>query len=134
THTPTDRDHHHALTGRQIFTLTSFREKALSPASQAGLVNNLNDPLAGGLFPILFATSGLGVARIGVLVALYPAVWSIGQMLTGGLSDRWGRKWLIAAGMLTQALGIALVAAGTGFAAWATAAVFMAGGTARGYP
>jgi MFS family permease len=134
THTPRDGAHHAQLTGRQIFTLTSFREKALSAASQAGLVNNLNDGLAWGLYPILFATSGMGVARIGVLVAIYPAVWGVGQMLTGWLSDRWGRKWLIAAGMLIQAVGIALVAAGTGFAVWAIAAVLTGAGTAMVYP
>jgi MFS family permease len=134
THPPRRGDQHEGLTGRQIFTLTSFREKALSAASQAGLVNNLNDGLAWGLYPILFATSGLGVARIGVLVALYPAVWSVGQMLTGALSDRWGRKWFIAAGMLLQAAGIAVVAATTGFTPWAVAAVLMGAGTAMVYP
>jgi MFS family permease len=134
THIPRNGEHHDRLTGRQIFTLTTFREKALSAASQAGLVNNLNDGLAWGLYPILFATSGLGVARIGVLVALYPAVWGAGQMLTGALSDRWGRKWLIAAGMLLQAVGIAVVAAATGFGVWALAAVLMGTGTAMVYP
>jgi len=129
-HTGGDAD----LTNRGIFTLTSFREKALSAASQAGMVNNLNDGLAWGLYPILFATSGLGVARIGVLAAIYPAVWGLGQTLTGALSDRWGRKRLIVAGMLTQAAGIALVAAGTGFAPWAVAAVLMGAGTAMVYP
>ncbi|HEU4425082.1 MAG TPA: MFS transporter [Pilimelia sp.] len=122
------------LTGRQIFTLTSVKERALSAASQAGLVNNLNDGLAWGLYPILFATSGLGVARIGVLVFLYPAVWGLAQMATGALSDRWGRKWLITAGMLVQAGGIALVAAATGFGVWAVAAVLMGVGTAMVYP
>jgi MFS family permease len=131
TRAPADRD---GLSGRQIFTLISFREKALSAASQAGLVNNLNDGLAWGLYPILFATSGLDVARIGVLVAIYPAVWGVGQLLTGGLSDRWGRKWLIAAGMLLQASGIALVAAGTAFSIWAVAAVATGAGTAMVYP
>jgi MFS family permease len=134
THIPTHTSHGDSLTGRQIFTLTSFKERALSAASQAGLVNNLNDGLAWGLFPILFATSGLGVARIGVLVAIYPLVWSLGQLLTGALSDRWGRKWLIAAGMLLQALGIAIVAAGGTFTVWAIAAVLMGGGTAMVYP
>jgi MFS family permease len=134
THTPTQPSHREGLTGRQIFTLTSFREKALSAASQAGLVNNLNDGLAWGLFPILFATSGLGVARIGVLVAIYPLVWSLGQLLTGALSDRWGRKWLIASGMLLQALGIAVVAVGATFTVWAIAAVLMGAGTAMVYP
>jgi MFS family permease len=134
THIPRDGGHHDGLTGRQIFTLTSFREPALSAASQAGLVNNLNDGLAWGLYPILFATSGLGVARIGVLVALYPAVWGAGQMLTGALSDRWGRKHLITAGMLLQAAGIAVVAVTTGFTPWAVAAVLMGAGTAMVYP
>jgi len=133
-HTPRKGEHHDRLTSRQIFTLTSFREKALSAASQAGMVNNLNDGLAWGLYPILFATSGLGLARSGILIAIYPAVWGIGQMLTGWLSDRWGRKHLITAGMLTQAAGIALVAAGTGFAVWAVAAVLMGAGTALVYP
>jgi MFS family permease len=133
-HTPRNRQHHDRLTSRQIFTLTTVREKALSAASQAGLVNNLNDGLAWGLYPILFATSGLGLARIGILIAIYPAVWGLGQMLTGWLSDRWGRKHLITAGMLTQAVGIALVAAGTGFAVWAVAAVLMGAGTAMVYP
>ncbi|MEH1127206.1 MFS transporter [Micromonospora sp. CPCC 206061] len=133
-HTPRKGEHHDGLTGWQIFTLTSFREKALSAASQAGMVNNLNDGLAWGLYPILFATSGLGLARTGILIAIYPAVWGLGQMLTGWLSDRWGRKHLITAGMLTQAAGIALVAASTGFAVWALAAVLMGAGTALVYP
>src|SRR5439155_19947445 len=85
-HIPRDGAHHDGLTGRQVFALTSLRERALSAASQAGLVNNLNDGLAWGLYPILFATSGLGAARIGVLVALYPAVWALGQLATGALS------------------------------------------------
>lgn len=125
---------HSGLSGRQIFSVTSVREKALSAASQAGLVNNLNDGLAWGLYPILFAAAGLDLTRVGILVAIYPAVWGLGQMVTGGLSDRWGRKRLIAAGMLLQAAGIALVAAGTGFGTWAVAAVAMGTGTAMVYP
>jgi MFS family permease len=133
-HKPTNSDHHDELTGRRIFILTSFREKALSAASQAGLVNNLNDGMAWGLYPILFVSSGLSVARIGVLAALYPAVWSIGQMVTGWLSDYWGRKWFITAGMLLQAVGIGLVAAANSFTPWAIAAVLMGAGTALVYP
>jgi MFS family permease len=133
-HVTRDGAHAEDLTGRQVFTLTTVRDPALSAASQAGLVNNLNDGLAWGLYPILFATSGLGVARIGVLVALYPAVWSVGQLATGALSDRWGRKWLIAGGMVVQAVGIALVASATSFGTWATAAVLMGAGTAMVYP
>lgn len=122
------------VSGRRIFVLTSFRERSLSAASQAGLVNNLNDGLAWGVFPLLFAASGLGFARIGVLAAIYPAVWGVGQTVTGALSDWWGRKHLITAGMLTQAVGIGVVAAGTGFTAWAVGAVLMGIGTAMVYP
>ena len=70
---------------REVFTLTSFREPALSSCSQAGMVNNLNDGLAWGVFPIYFASQGLGVAQIGLLAAIYPAVWGLGQLVTGGL-------------------------------------------------
>src|SRR5918996_3773717 len=78
--------------GYGAVALTSFRERALSSCSQAGLVNNLNDGLAWGLFPIFFADAGLSVGSIGILAALYPAVWGVGQLYTGGLSDRVGRK------------------------------------------
>lgn len=128
-------DHLHAgLTDRDVFAQTSLREPALSSASQAGLVNNLNDGLAWGLFPILFAGAGLSVGRIGVLAALYPAVWGAGQLVTGALSDRWGRKWMIVAGMWVQAVALGLVAVADGFALWAVAAAALGAGTALVYP
>ena len=128
-------DHlHDALTDRQVFTQTSFREPALASASQAGLVNNLNDGLAWGLFPVLFAAAGLSLTRIGLLAALYPAVWGIGQLFTGGLSDRWGRKWMIATGMWLQALALAAIAMTDTFAAWTLAAALLGAGTAMVYP
>ena len=128
-------DHLHAeLTNRQVFTQTSFREPALSAASQAGMVNNLNDGLAWGLFPVLFAAAGLSVAQIGVLAALYPAVWGLGQLVTGALSDRTGRKPLITAGMLLQGVALGLVAATHSFPLWALAAVLLGAGTAMVYP
>ncbi len=134
THTPTNDDAHHALTDRQIFTLTSFREKSLSAASQAGLVNNLNDGLAWGLFPIFFAASGLSVGRIGILAAIYPGIWGLGQLYTGALSDRIGRKPLIVAGMLTQAAAIAWMASMNSFWPWAIGAATLGAGTAMVYP
>lgn len=128
-------DHLHGeLTNGQVFVQTSFKEPALSSASQAGLVNNLNDGLAWGLFPILFASAGLSIGEIGVLAALYPAVWGVGQLVTGALSDRWGRKWLIATGMWIQALALALIALADTFPAWAVAAVLLGAGTAMVYP
>jgi MFS family permease len=133
-HVTTNDDLHEHLTTREIFTLTSFREKALSSASQAGLVNNLNDGLAWGLLPIYFADAGLSVGRIGVLAATYPAVWGLGQLVTGGLSDRIGRKRLISTGMLLQAVAIAMIAATSGFGLWALAASLLGAGTAMVYP
>lgn len=133
-HVTTAETHHEGLTTGEIFRLTSFRDKALSSCSQAGLVNNLNDGLAWGLFPIFFADAGLSIGRIGVLAALYPAIWGFGQLYTGGLSDRVGRKPLIVGGMLTQAVAIAWVAATHGFAAWAVGAMVLGAGTAMVYP
>jgi MFS family permease len=121
-------------TTRAIAWRTSVGDRALSAASWAGMVNNLNDALAWGVFPLLFAAHGLSVGRIGVLAALYPAVWGLGQLLTGWWSDRVGRKHLITAGMLLQAAAIALVAAGHGFGIWAFAQVLIGAGTAMVYP
>ncbi len=123
-----------SLSNRQVFTLTSFRDRSLSSVSQAGLVNNLNDGLAWGLFPILFAAAGLSIERIGILAAVYPAVWGAGQLITGGLSDRIGRKWLIVGGMLVQAVALGLTGVGRGFGIWLAAAVLLGAGTAMVYP
>jgi MFS family permease len=122
------------LTTREVARLTSFTDPALSAACQAGMVNNLNDGLAWGVFPILFARHGLTVSQIGILAALYPAVWGAGQLATGALSDHIGRKWLIATGMAVQAAALALVAAGTTLGVWALAAVLLGAGTAMVYP
>ena len=133
-HVTADSDLHADLSTRQVAVLTSFRERALSAASLAGLVNNLNDGLAWGLFPLLFTRHGLSIAQIGLLTALYPAVWGLGQLVTGAASDRIGRKWLIAAGMWLQAAALGLVALGTTFGTWAAAAVLLGAGTAMVYP
>ncbi len=133
-HVAADDSLHGELTTGEIFVLTSFRERALSSCSQAGLVNNLNDGLAWGIFPLYFAAAGLSVARIGILAAVYPAIWGLGQLVTGGLSDRIGRKWLIAAGMLLQAVAIGAIASTTGFVPWIVAAAFLGAGTAMVYP
>ncbi|AYA25241.1 MULTISPECIES: MFS transporter [Rhodococcus] len=128
-------DHLHAdLTDREIVVQTSLREPALSSASQAGLVNNLNFGLSWGLFPLLFATADLTVAQIGLLFALYPGVWGAGQLVTGALSDRIGRKHLITAGMATQAVALAVIALSDAFAGWATGTVLLGAGTAMVYP
>jgi MFS family permease len=128
-------DHLHGeLSTRDVFAQTSLREPALSSASQAGLVNNLNFGLSWGLFPLLFASSGMSVGRIGALFALYPAVWGVGQLFTGALSDRWGRKHLITVGMLTQASALTVIATSDTFAPWATGTILLGAGTSMVYP
>jgi MFS family permease len=122
------------LSTREIFTRTSWSDRNLSSCSQAGLVNNLNDGLAWGLFPLLFAAAGLSVARIGVLAAVYPAAWGVFQLITGPLSDRIGRKPLIAGGMLLQAVALSSIALANVFAWWVVAAVVLGIGTAMVYP
>jgi MFS family permease len=123
-----------ALTTREIVARASWRDPALSSASQAGMVNNLNDGLAWGLFPLYFAAAGLDVARIGILSFRYPAVWSLLQVWTGALSDRWGRKWLIAGGMLLQGGALAAVALVRGFWPWVGATALLGVATAMVYP
>ena len=123
-----------ALSPAEVFARTSFRDRDLSAVSQAGLVNNLNDGMAWGLFPLLFASAGMRLDQIGWLAAIYPMVWGVGQLFTGGLSDRIGRKGLIAAGLWVQAAGIAGVAASSSFAVFAAGAVLLGIGTAMVYP
>lgn len=125
---------HAGLTTGQVFTLTSFKDRSLSAASQAGLVNNLNDGLAWGLFPVLFAGAGLSLGQIGILAAAYPAAWGAAQLVTGAASDRWGRKWFIAAGMLVQAVALGITASAHSFGPWLAAAVVLGLGTAMVYP
>ncbi len=109
-------------------------DRNLSAVSQAGFVNNLNDGMAWGLFPILFLSSGMDLKQIGALAAIYPAVWGLGQLFTGPLSDRWGRKGFIVAGMWVQAIGIAAVIPADGFTAFALALTLIGAGTAMVYP
>jgi MFS family permease len=122
------------LSGREIFARASWKDPALSSASHAGMVNNLNDGLAWGLFPLFFAAAGLNVAQIGVLSFTYPAVWGVLQLGTGALSDRWGRKGLIAGGMLIQSAALATIAMVRGFWPWVGAAALLGAGTAMVYP
>lgn len=119
---------------RMLLAMGTWRDPALATASQVGLVNNLNDGLAWGLFPIFFAAAGLSLAQIGILGFIYPAVWGVLQLWTGALSDRWGRKWFIAGGMLVQAGALAAIALVRGFGAWLSAAALLGAGTAMVYP
>jgi MFS family permease len=121
-------------TPRQVFWRTTVVDPNLSSVSQAGLVNNLNDGMAWGLFPLVFAAAGMNLAQIGLLAAIYPATWSVVQLATGVLSDRAGRKPLIVWGMWVQALGIAVVTVVHAFSGFVIGAVLLGIGTAMVYP
>ena len=118
----------------EVFKSVTWKDRDLSSVTQAGLVNNLNDGMAWGLFPLVFAAAGLGLEKIGILAAIYPSVWGVAQLLTGALSDKLGRKWLTASGMWVQALGIGLTALSDGFVGFAAGAVLLGAGTAMVYP
>ena len=119
---------------RDVFARATWRDPALSSASQAGLVNNLNDGLAWGLFPLFFTAAGLGLHEVSVLTFAYPATWSVAQLFTGALSDRWGRKWLTAGGMLVQGTALVAIARTRGFGPWLAGALALGVGTAMVYP
>ena len=119
---------------REIFAMTSWRNRNLFAACQAGLVNNLNDGMSWGIFPLFFTSLGLGVERIGILKAIYPIVWGCLQILTGPLSDRWGRKGLIVGGMWIQAAGLFLTGATIHFEWWIAGSALLGIGTAMVYP
>ena len=119
-----------------VVAQTSWRDRTLFGASQAGLVNNLNDGMSWGVLPILFSAGGLGLAEIGLLKAVYPIVWGIGQIGTGPLADRIGRKPLIVSGMFVQSGGLAVIGFGTHrpFATGLIGSILLGAGTAMVYP
>lgn len=127
------RDRRHTPTLRELLRL-SWSDRTLGSANQVGLVNNLNDGLAWGLFPLFFAAAGLSISEIGVLAFIYPATWGLSQLVTGALSDRLGRKWLVAGGMVVQGAALISMAVTSGFEAWFVAGGLLGIGTAMVYP
>jgi MFS family permease len=119
---------------REVFALASWRHPALFGASQAGLVTNLKDGLAWGLFPLFFAAGGMSVGQIGTLAFIYPAMWGLLQLWTGGLSDRLGRKRPIAVGMSVQGVALLFIGVSDGFWPWFAASALLGLGTALVYP
>ncbi|HLH79379.1 MAG TPA: MFS transporter [Chthonomonas sp.] len=122
------------LSFREVFSRTSWRDRSLFAVCQAGLVNNLNDGMSWGIFPLFFAAYGLSVERIGLLKFVYPAIWGIAQIVTGPLSDRIGRKGLIVSGLVLQAFALALILMAHRFTGWLFGSVLLGLGTAMVYP
>jgi MFS family permease len=119
----------------EVFPDATYRRPSLRACSQAGLVNNLNDALAWGIVPLFLAAEGASASQIGLVAGLYPAVWGVGQIFAGQWSDHVGRKPLIVAGMLIQAVALALLAASDAAVGLAAAAAVILGvGTALVYP
>lgn len=117
-----------------VLRVMSWQNRTLFSICQSGMINNLNDGLAWGLFPLFFAAEGLKLTSIGWLAAIYPGVWGIGQLATGALSDSIGRKWLIVVGMWLQGTAILLMLVASGFWPWAGGAALLGLGTAMVYP
>lgn len=117
-----------------IFTETSWRNAKLGSVTQAGLVNNLNDGMMWGLLPILLANKGFSLKEIGIIAGTYPAVWGVGQIFTGKLSDHYSKRWLLTIGMLLQGLVLLLFVWASTFSQYIILAALLGGGTALVYP
>lgn len=122
------------ISAKEIFTLTTWKDRNLSSISFSGLSTNLKDGMAWGLFPMFFVAGGLTVGQIGTIVAVYPAAWGFFQLFTGFLSDKIGRKWLITSGMWVQALAIWWILFVDSYSLWLMGAVLLGIGTALVYP
>ncbi len=123
-----------SISFKDVFLRTTWRDKNLFSCSQAGLVNNLNDGMAWGLLPLFFTSLGFTLDKIGFLAGVYPATWGVTQLITGTLSDKLGRKWMIVIGMWLQAVGIWMIVWVMDFGLQVTAAVLLGVGTAMVYP
>lgn len=122
------------LSAKEVFNLTTWKDKNLSSISFSGLTTNLKDGMAWGLFPLYFTTVGLSVSQIGTIVAIYPAAWGFFQLFTGVLSDKVGRKKLITYGMWTQAFALWYILFVNSFSLWILGAILLGLGTAMVYP
>ena len=125
-----------SLSFGEVFRLTTWKDRGLFAVSQAGLVNNLNDGVSWVIFPLFFAAHAVSVANIGLIKAVYPSVWALGQLITGPMSDRWGRKGLIVWGMWVQAAGHVVIGLGQSrpLLSGLTGCVLLGIGTAMVYP
>ncbi|MEK6482527.1 MFS transporter [Catalinimonas sp. 4WD22] len=135
-HADTEEDHSSQPKVGWVIANTSWRNKTLFSVSQAGLVNNLNDGMSWGVFPLLFASAGVGLEGIGWIKAVYPVVWGVGQVITGPLSDKFGRKPFIVWGMIIQAIGHAVIGFGLSspLVTGLIGSVLLGMGTAMVYP
>jgi MFS family permease len=119
---------------KNIFLDTSWRHANLGSVTQAGLVNNLNDGMTWGLFPILLASKGFTLRQIAAIIAIYPAVWGVGQLITGKMADRYSKKWLLFIGMFVQGIALLLFVKAVSLEQYIGLASILGAGTALVYP
>ncbi|OJJ23130.1 MFS transporter [marine bacterium AO1-C] len=119
---------------KNVFWQTTWTDPNLGSVSQAGLVNNLNDGMVWGIFPLLLASKKFSIEQIGLLVAIYPGVWGIGQLFTGKMADRYPKKQMLFVGMLLQAVALLLFYWANTFTYYAFLAAVLGWGTAMVYP
>ncbi|MGY6562560.1 MAG: MFS transporter [Luteibaculaceae bacterium] len=117
-----------------VFLETSFKDKTLSSVTQAGLINNLNDGMIWGLLPIVLYSLNFNHANIGIITAVYPTVWGVGQLFTGKMSDHYSKKAMLFWGMLLQGLAILLIPLSSAFYVLVSISVVLGLGTALVYP
>lgn len=119
---------------KNIFWETTWKNKNLGSVTQAGLINNLNDGMVWGVLPILLASKNFSIKEIGIITAVYPAVWGIGQIITGKMADRLRKKDMLVWGMIIQALDLILLAIAVSFIQFILLVVLLGWGTAMVYP
>lgn len=117
-----------------VFLDTTFKNKTLSSVTQAGLINNLNDGMIWGLLPIVLFSLNYNNENIGIITAIYPGVWGIGQLFTGKMSDHYSKKGMLFWGMLLQGAAILFIPFVENFFVLASLAAFLGLGTALVYP
>ena len=119
---------------KNIFWDTTWKNKNLGSVTQAGLINNLNDGMAWGIFPILLATKGFTIAEIGIITAIYPAVWGFGQLFTGKMADKFCKKDMLYAGMFLQAIALIVLVWANSMLHYVILSSILGWGTAMVYP
>ncbi len=119
---------------KNIFWDTTWKNNNLGSVTQAGLINNLNDGMAWGIFPILLASKGFTIAQIGIVTAVYPAVWGLGQLFTGAMADRFCKKDMLYTGMLLQAIALLTLVWATAMFHFVLLSIILGWGTAMVYP
>ena len=119
---------------KNIFWDTTWKHKNLGSVTQAGLVNNLNDGMAWGLLPLLLASKGFSFGEIGIIAAIYPGVWGVGQLLTGAMADKFCKKDMLYTGMLLQAIALVALVWANSMLHYSIIASILGWGTAMVYP